>query len=53
MEYEITHKSGKKEIVDRANLPYLSPNFNRMIKELSIGQSMYDITTMTDVKRIK
>jgi len=54
MKYEITYKDGKtKEILEKAKLPKFSPNFNRMIKDLRIGQSMYEITEMINIKRVE
>lgn len=53
MKYEVTHKSGKKETVEKEKLPKFSANFNRMVKELRIDEKMYDITTMTEIKRVE
>ena len=53
MEYEITHKNGKKEVVEKLDLPKFSPNFNRMVKDLKVGEKMYEITEMVEVVRIK
>jgi len=52
-EYEITYKNGKKEILERSKLPKFSPYFNKLVKELKINESMYEITEMIDIKRIK
>lgn len=53
MEYEVTYKNGKKEILEKTKLPKFSSNFNMMVKNLKIGESMYEITSMTNIKRIK
>ena len=53
MKYEITYKNGSKEILEKELLPKFSPTFNRMVKNLKIGESMYEITSMTDFKRIE
>jgi len=53
MEYKVTYKSGREEIVEKSKLPKFSANFNRMIKELRIGEKMYEITEMIDIERIK
>jgi len=53
MKYKITYKSGREEIVEKTKLPKFSPNFNRMVKELRIGQKMYEITEMIDIERVK
>jgi len=53
MEYEVTNKKDKKEILTQNKLPKFSPYFNKLVKELKINESMYDITTMTNIKRIK
>ena len=53
MEYEVTHKNGKKETVNEHKLPKFSTNFNRLVKGLKVGEKMYDITSMTEIKRTK
>jgi hypothetical protein len=53
MKYEVTHKSGKKEILEQEELPRFSSNFNRMVRNLKIDEKMYDITSMTEIKRIE
>lgn len=53
MKYEVKYKDGKKEILEKKKLPKYSPNFNRMIKTLKVGESMFEITSMTDIKRIE
>ena len=53
MEYEVTYKDGKKEILEKSELPKFSSNFNKMVKELKIGEKMYEITEMVEIVRIK
>jgi hypothetical protein len=53
MKYEVTYKNGKKETLKDTELPKFSPNFNKMIKTIKIGESMYEITDMVDIKRIE
>lgn len=52
-QFEVEYKNGKKEIVNESNLPKFSSNFNRMIKNIKVGEDMYDVTSMTMIKRIK
>jgi len=52
--YEVTHKDGKtKEILNETEIPKFSSTFNRMIKELIVGQEMYEITEMVNIKRVE
>ena len=53
MKYEVTYKGGRKEILEKAELPKFSPNFNAMVKRLKVGQNMYEITDMVDNKRVE
>jgi len=53
MKYEITNKKGEKETVEKEGLPKFSSTFNSMVKKLKIGEQMYDITTMVNIKRIE
>lgn len=53
MKYEITYKNGEKKILEKNKLPKFSPNFNRIIKNIKVGEKMYDITSMIDIKRIE
>ncbi len=50
--YEVTYKDGKKEVLDIFNIPHFSPMFNKMVRELNIGEEMYDMDSMTTLKRI-
>lgn len=52
MKFEITHKDGKKEILEKKELPKFSPYFNKMVKELNVDESMYEVSSMTNIKRI-
>lgn len=53
MKFEITNKRGEISIVDKNDLPKFSTYFNKLVKELKINESMYDITSMTNIKRIE
>jgi hypothetical protein len=53
MKFEITYKNGKKDKLPKEKLPKFSPHFNKMVKELKINESMYEITEMIEIKRIE
>jgi len=53
MKYEVTYKDGKTKNLNEIELPKFSSSFNRMVKELKIGQNMYEITEMINIKRIE
>lgn len=53
MKYEVTYKGGKKKILERAELPKFSSTFNRMIKDLRIGENMYEVSEMVEIKRVE
>jgi len=53
MKYEITYKNGKKEKISQEKLPKFSPYFNKLVKELKINESMYEITEMIEIKRLE
>jgi len=51
--YEIQYRSGKKEILTEEKLPKFSTMFNMQVKELQIGQEMYEMTEGVIIKRIQ
>ena len=53
MKYEVTYKGGKKVILEQFELPKFSSNFNAMVKRLKVGQNMYEVTDMVDIKRVE
>ena len=53
MEYEVTLKGGKIEIMTYRELPKFSAYFNKLVKNLKINEDMYDVSTMVNIKRIK
>lgn len=53
MKFEVVNKKGEKEILEYNKIPKFSPNFNSMVKNLKIGESMYEITSMTNIKRLE
>lgn len=54
MKYEVTHKGGRKEVMEYQSLPkVLSPNFKKVCRDLKLEESVFDVTSMIDVKRVK
>jgi len=53
MEYELTKKNGTKEIMEYNKLPKFSSYFNKLVKNLKIGEDMYEVSSMVNIKRIK
>lgn len=53
MKYEVTHKGGRKEIMEYKDLPrVLSPNLKKVIRDLKLQEAVYDVTSMIDIKRV-
>jgi len=51
--FEVYYKSGKKEIMIEEKLPTFSPMFNLQIRELKIGEELYEMTAGVIIKRIQ
>lgn len=51
--YEVQYRSGKKEILVEEKVPEYSPSFNHLVRNLKIGEEMYEMTEGVIIKRIK
>lgn len=51
--FEVTWKSGKKEILIEEKVPEYSPMFNYQVRNMKIGEQMYEMTAGVIIKRIE
>jgi len=53
IEYEVTKKGGEISIMTYRKLPKFSSYFNNLVRNLKIGEDMYEVSSMVNIKRIK
>lgn len=50
--YEVSYKSGRKEILTEDKVPTFSAMFNMQVQGLKIGEQMYEMTEGVIIKRV-
>lgn len=51
--FEVTYKSGKKDVLVEEKVPEFSEMFNYQVRNLKVGEEMYEMTAGVIIKRIQ